>query len=385
MKVSQELSDAIEKYLRGEATPEETALVNEWYGAFNDTTVIVNDSTSTKEEIDQRMRSALARLTMQETPFPEVKRIFPLKRWVAAASIALLIGGGAMYMLNRKPAGPAPVTAVQPSAAPVMPGGNKAVLILDDGSAVTLGENAEQQAISQQGASIRLQQQSLVYNNTSTPASAAIAYNTLKTPRGGQFSLVLPDGTKVWLNAASSLKYPVAFNGKERKVILSGEAYFEVAKNQQQPFVVQLPRMQVQVLGTQFNVMAYADEAHVRTTLLQGAVKVNNEKNMQLLKPGQQATLANDGDDFKVGGADVNSAIAWKEGKFHFAGEEISVTLRQIARWYDLSLRYENGEPKGHLSAELPRSTSLENMLKMLDGSGIRCRVSNHELIVSGN
>jgi ferric-dicitrate binding protein FerR (iron transport regulator) len=381
MIVSQALSDAIEKYLRGEASPEETALVNEWYDAFNDTTVIVNDSTTTKEETDQRMRSVLSRLAMQDAP---VAKVYPMKRWVAAASIALLVAAGAIYLINRKAVKPAPVMARQ-SSLPVIPGSNKAMLILDDGSAVTLDETATQQVLRQQGTDINVQQQSLVYNNAGTPASAEVAYNTLKTPRGGQFELVLPDGTKVWLNAASSLKYPVAFNGKDRKVILSGEAYFEVAQNQQQPFIVQLPRMQVQVLGTHFNVTAYADEMNVRTTLLQGAVKVNNEKNNQLLKPGQQAVLADDATDFIVKETDVSSAIAWKEGKFHFAGEEISVTLRQIARWYDLNLRYENGEPKGHLSAELPRTTSLENVLKMLDGSGIHCHVSNHDLIVSGN
>jgi hypothetical protein len=201
-------------------------------------------------------------------------------------------------------------------------------------------------------------------------ASNNIEYNTLNNPRGSKvIRLALADGSRVWLNAASSLKYPTAFFGNERKVHVTGEAYFEVTKNAAMPFKVEAKGMEVEVLGTHFNISSYDDELSSRTTLLEGSVKINQGNTTNFLRPGQQAKLNKDGEIKIINDADVDEAVAWKENKFQFAWADIHDVMRQIARWYDVSVDYK-GSVSSHFGGTIPREVNLSQALKMLELTG---------------
>ncbi|NML36729.1 FecR family protein [Chitinophaga sp. G-6-1-13] len=375
MKENQDLLSAVEKYLRGEASPEECALVNQWYHSFDDGQVVVTPEDGfSKDEIFSRMDAKLAALMLQ--PAPARGKVFPLwlKRTAVAASVALVLGTALWLLSGRNHMSLTSKGMAAKNAAPVMPGSNKAILLLDDGSSVTLNDSTQQTI-----GDARVQGESLVYDQAGNPEG--MKYNTLKTPQGGQFAVVLPDGSKVWLNAASSLKYPVSFNSQHRVVELTGEAYFDITPDKNKPFTVRVNNMEVQVLGTSFNVMAYPEEKNIRTTLITGAVNVSADNSTKHLLPGQQAVL-DDARQFTIANADVNTVMAWKNGKFEFTGEEVDVALRQLARWYDLELQFEGGVPEEHLTASFPRNTSLDNIIKMLELSGVRCKLDNRRLTV---
>ncbi len=378
MKENQDLLNAIEKYLRGDATAEERALVNQWYNSFDDAEIMVPPVPGFSEnEIFTRIQHNLDKVV--ETPVRR-RKIVPLwmKRAAIAASVAILVGVGFRFLPGPKFTMYAKKTVSHP-ASTILPGTNKAVLLLDDGSSVALDDSIQP---SINGAAV--QGKSLVYDQAGNEVSNTVHYNTLRTPQGGQFTVVLPDGSKVWLNAASSLKYPTSFRDNHRTVELTGEAYFEIAADKNKPFFVEVNKMKVEVLGTTFNIMAYPDENATTTTLLTGALNVTNANATKRLVPGQQASL-NHEEQFTVSNADVNAAIAWKEGKFEFNGEEIAVALRQLTRWYDLQLQIEEGAAEGHISAAFPRTTNLENVLKMLELSGIHCQLNDRKLIVNKN
>jgi ferric-dicitrate binding protein FerR (iron transport regulator) len=197
------------------------------------------------------------------------------------------------------------------------------------------------------------------------------AYNIISTPRGGQYQLILPDGSKVWLNSASSLKFPTAFYGKERQVELTGEGYFEVAKNANTPFSVTVNQMKIDVLGTHFNIMAYNDEKTMNTTLLEGAVTVSDGEMEKKLIPGQQAIVNEATRQMSVGQADILKAIAWKNGLFEFDNTDLSTIMRQLARWYDIEIVYEVTPEKTALGGSISRNLSLKEVLNMLEANGI--------------
>jgi ferric-dicitrate binding protein FerR (iron transport regulator) len=250
------------------------------------------------------------------------------------------------------------------------PGGNKAKLLLADGSAIDLNEAGNGRISKQGNAQITKQSGGLVYDLSKISKTAPVIFNTLITPKGGQYQLTLSDGTKVWLNAASSLRFPTAFTGNGRKVILSGEAYFEVAKNNAMPFEVQVNGMTVKVLGTHFDVMAYGDENKVVTTLLEGAVKISKGNASAVLQPGQQATLNNSG-NIAVDAADMEKAVAWKNGLFEFNDDNIEMIMRQLARWYDMEVKYEGDMQDKDFTGSIPRGSNLSEVLNMLALTGI--------------
>lgn len=296
------------------------------------------------------------------------RRIFTLPRVAAAAMVVLL---ASLWWAQQRPA-----TTIVPVLAQkevILPGSNKATLTLADGSTVTL-DSVGNQVIS---AKISQQNGQLLYSE----GKADAGYNTLATPRGGQFRVVLPDGTKVWLNSSSSLKYPTAFTGKERIVELEGQGYFEVAKNAAQPFKVKTHEMEVQVLGTHFDIMAYADESTVNTTLLEGAVQVKEGTESRLLKPGQQAILKSHA--FTVQEADVKKVLAWKNGLFVFNNMALPAILREVARWYDVEIVYETTPSTELYGGGIARTLHLSNVLTLLEASGFNhFRIEGRKVIV---
>jgi transmembrane sensor len=249
----------------------------------------------------------------------------------------------------------------------VLPGGNKATLTLSNGSVITLEDMPNGSFKKENGVKISKKEGLLVYEILPSKSSTAINYNTINTPVGGQYHIILPDGSKVWLNSASSLHFPTTFSGKERKVELSGEGYFEVSKNKEMPFIVEAGKTHVEVLGTHFNVMAYENEAHSKTTLLEGSVKVGNGDSKKILNPGQQALV---GSQIRVRTVDTDEAIAWKEGYFQFDNEDLKTIMRQLKRWYDVDVVNEEQIPDKHFTAMISRNTTLSKVLKMLEMSG---------------
>lgn len=263
----------------------------------------------------------------------------------------------------------------------VSPGGNKAVLTLADGSTIVL-DDAQNGALTQQGNTKVLKLNGKIAYNSTNDDSNEILFNTIATPRGGQYQVELPDGSHVWLNSASSLHFPTAFTGKERRVEITGEAYFEVVKNLAMPFIVKVNSAQIQVLGTHFNVMAYSDEAALKTTLLEGKVKFVNAGINNILKPGQQSQLAKNGQLKVVSGVDVAEVVAWKNGIFDFEGADIESVTRQLSRWYDVEIVY-NQKVDDLFYAKIPKNTKLTEVLKALELTGkVRFTIEGKKIIV---
>lgn len=312
-------------------------------------------------------------------------------RWASAAAAVLLLASGAYWFLQTSGRKTTTV-AVVPVSNDVPSGSNKAVLILADGTEVPLDSTASG-ALAKQGNTDVVQPAGgqLLYTQQSEHLKPAgiTQYNTLRTPRGGQFQITLPDGTIVWLNAASSLKYPVAFNGTTRQVELAGEAYFEVAHNAAMPFKVmvhtsQYDSMEVAVLGTQFNIMAYADETVAKTTLLEGAVKVSSNSTSRQLAPGQGAYLDKQYHHLSLQQhVDIGEAVAWKNGFIQLGGNDITAIMRMIARWYDVEVIYKASVP-AHFRGVIPRNVPVSQVLKMMEMTGeVHFEIKGKQIIVS--
>lgn len=307
------------------------------------------------------------------------KRIFVLAR-VAAAAVLLLLAGAAHRLLNPQPQMDKGNPIAKEMPADVAPGKDKATLTLADGSTLTL-DSTGNRVISNGDTRVTQQNGQLLYG--AEDKDAGLQYHKLSTPRGGQYKVTLPDGTKVWLNSASSLRYPTAFTGKERKVELEGQGYFEVTQNAVQPFIVMVNTMEVQVLGTQFDVMAYKDEATVNTTLLQGAVLVKEGEGARLLKPEQQAVLHRESRVMTVQPADVKKVIAWKNGLFVFNNMALPAILREVARWYDVEIDYQAAPSKELYGGGISRNLHLSNVLGLLEANGYNhFRIEGKKVIV---
>ncbi|MBO9152275.1 FecR family protein [Chitinophaga sp. GCM10012297] len=296
--------------------------------------------------------------------------------WAAAASVLLLVSVGAYFLANRQQ--PQPPVAQKTD---VLPGGNKAVLTLADGSTITLDSTGNQ--VIQQGATaVKQQGGQLLYD--AGEDEFTISYNTLTTPRGGQFRIQLPDGTLVWLNAASAITYPTAFTGKERKVEVTGEAYFEVTKDPQKPFLVDVAgQSEIEVLGTHFNVNAYHDESSIKTVLLEGAISVKKGTEKTMLRPGQQAQTGNEAAIRVTEVADVETVVAWKNGRFSFNGADLEQVMRQLSRWYDVEIRYTGPVKKRLFVGNISRSYKLQEVLAILEASDVHFRIEDREIVVT--
>lgn len=318
----------------------------------------------------------------------KVRKMFPWQRVAAAAAIILMIGTGTFFLFFKtskneitKKENPNPIQN------DVAPGGNKAVLTLADGTTIIL-DNAANGTLTKQGNTKILKQDGqLAYNALNDPSislrTTEVLYNTIATPRGGQYQLTLSDGSKVWLNAASSIRFPVSFSGKERKVEITGEAYFEVAKNASIPFKVNVAgKGEVEVLGTHFNINSYADEATINTTLLEGKVKVSSSVNSEFLSPGQQALLNLNGQITLNTNADAEEVMAWKNGLFNFNSLNIENIMRQISRWYDVDVTYEGKISKETFSGIVGRNSNASQVLKIIEEGGVKFRIEGKKIVV---
>lgn len=318
----------------------------------------------------------------------QVVRMWPLR--VAAACVIVGILSFGLYLFFNRTYREDVVQKTQPvspSQNDRPPGSDGAILTLADGRRIVL-DSAQNGVVSQQGnLNVIKNGGQVIY--TKQGIVDETTYNTMTTQRGKQFQLVLADGSKVWLNAASSIRFPTSFIGKERKVEITGEAYFEVAKNPSMPFKVYISPTPgeaegalVEVLGTYFNVNAYDDEQAIKTTLLEGSVKVTKGGASRLLKPGQQAQLPQKGEIILINKVDVEAVVAWKNGRFMFDGSDMKTIMAQVMRWYDVDVVYEGTMPERFFSADISRNTHLSVFLKVLEESDIHFRIEGRKLIV---
>ena len=307
---------------------------------------------------------------------PPVAPVRRMRYWGWAAAIGLLLLAGGIYQLTERRGGNAPANAQQNVA---MPGRQEAVLTLADGSTVLLDSTHNGVVASQSGTNVVLDNGQVTYAPEGTTAASG-SYNTIATPRGQQFRIVLPDGTKVWLNAASSLRYPVAFTGDARAVQITGEAYFEVTADASKPFLVNFGKKGVvEVLGTAFNINAYPDEPTIKTTLLSGSIRVNRQ---QVLQPGEEASI-NDENGLSVErSTDANDAIAWKNGIFLMRSTDLPALFRQISRWYDIEVELRGKLPDRSFGGTIGRSVNLSDMMEALKIYGVNCKLENGKLVV---
>lgn len=365
----EELKSLLEKFDAGHCNAEEIGMLESWYLQWR-----------TDEEIDLADAEAeqrIAHIWSRLDEGPEVQKR-PLRLWprfAAAAVLLIALSSGLFFYFNRSTSVPALLVKQDIPA-----GGNKAYLTLADGKRIALNDAANGQLAKETGVAIsKSADGQLVYtlSDQSTNERTQPVYNKIETPKGGQYQIVLPDGTKVWLNSASSLRFPAMFtNVKTREVVLNGEAYFEVAHNKKQPFVVKTDRQELTVLGTHFNLSSYAGEEVTKTTLLQGAVLINRlgnvinpieGKDFVVLKPGQQATLRK---TIQTGPADIEMATAWKDGNFLFNELDLKSILQQLSRWYNVEVDYSHVPENRFFTVFISRSVNLSKVLEMLEITG---------------
>lgn len=348
------------------------------------------------QEID-RIELGVAAMIRADHSFsdpPPVRRVRFLEKWGWAAAVLILLGAGTYFYITSKKAGQ---EVVKGKAVPgILPGSNKALLTLSDGTTITL-DSAASGAIAQQGSSsiVKTAGGAIIYDARGV-SQGEVMMNTMSTPRGGQYRLTLPDGTTVWLNAASSITFPASFTGNSRKVKVTGEVYMEVAKNVKMPFMVDIDgKATIEVLGTGFNINSYADEGTIATTLVEGKVRVwpgnittgstsEEEQHMAVtLTPGQQALLPNNTTTVNISSnANLEQVLAWKNGIFSFTGKSFQSVMKDVERWYDIQVRYEGAIPTRKLKGEMDRGVQLNDLIRFLQGFGLHVELKDRILMV---
>lgn len=382
-----EFLQLIDKYLAGNASVEEEQLLLNFFDSFQEEIEWDEKLFGLKQQLEDKMLQRLQAAVKKgaDTGTVKVFSIAKTLKKVAAVLIGLAFITG-IFVYKAKEAADLQAIALKKNAVKfdAEPGQNKAILTLADGSKLELN-SAKIGVLAKAGhMSVKKTKDGqliyLIAPSKNADANTPIAFNTISTPIGGQYQVILPDGTKVWLNAASSLKYPTLFKGGQRTVELTGEAYFEVTKNAAMPFYVKVNDMQVKVLGTHFNIMAYNNEPAVKTTLLEGSVQLSSGGVSNKLKPGQQGMLKNG----QITVSDVNAehAVAWKNGYFEFNRSGIHEIMNQLARWYDIEIAYEGNIPDDEFVGKIERSAKLSQVLNILKLSKIHFVLENKKLTV---
>ncbi|OQP54420.1 FecR family protein [Niastella populi] len=394
-----EMGSLILKYNQDELTEEERTILDNWVNASEDNKQLFAKLTN-NDELQSRLNQwheiegtkEDARKRAMELIFPgafvaPIQRDTTRSMWktvAAAAVVTAVLGTGAWFLLKKEPAKQVATVQTVENTIPAdaAPGTYKAQLVLDDGSTIEL-DSAGSGKLAQQGnMQVMNADGQLVYTKDGV-TKATTLYNTLKTARGQMYPVKLSDGSAVWLNSSSSIRFPVAFNEQERRVEITGEAYFEIAHNDRKPFTVSVNGTEVQVVGTVFNINSYSDEGSVKTTLLKGAVKVKRGGSQVMIKPGEQAQVV--ADNIKVNkGVNITKEVAWKNGLFYFKNENLKTIMRQIARWYDVDVVYEGNISDEEISGKIYRNANLSEVLKLLNVLDVNYKIEGKKLIIRG-
>ena len=395
MSNSRTISRLLFKYLHGTLTPEEEYELEKWkLQSAENRQFLERLSNEATQGIDT---DGTIPGTLEEKIFGKIRDKVPELhgnvirmrgnwwRYAATAAVVLILFGYSIMTMMQKERPKQVVAKVeQPVVEDVAaPDGNYASITLAGGEKIDINGSSRGTLASQGKVQVIKSADGLIIYKVATGrVRGKMQFNTLANPKGSKvIGMVLEDGTKVWLNAGSSLTYPVAFIGKERKVSITGEAYFEVAKKKSMPFRIMKGEMMVEVLGTHFNVNAYGDEPHMKVTLLEGAVKVSSGNVSGILKPGQQAKVK-DNDINVQSDINIDQVMAWKNGYFSFEKAGITEVMRQIARWYNIEVAYDGEIPNERFGGELRRNSKLSSVLKVLEKSGVKFRIENNKVTV---
>jgi len=371
-----EILALLQKYQEGTLSNEDQDKLDAWY--------LHKASTSNLQlsnyELEDSYELLKSKLPLQAEP--KVIRLWP--RVAVAASIALLLGTGIFYFTKPKEQ----IIPVAEKAQEIAPGGTRGILTLSNGKQIILANISAKDTIAKEGEEVTIKMGAngvityIINPDADASKNNPNAFNTLSTPTGGQYNIVLADGTKVYLNAVSSIKYPTQFNGDKRLVELDGEASFEVAKNKNKPFIVKSDNQSIEVLGTHFNVHAYANESVVKTTLLEGSVAVSFKNQKSILKPGQQSNVSDNFTKIKIREVDTDEAIAWKNGRFKFDNADLKTVMRQLERWYGIKVEYRGDVSDVRFSGGTFMNKNLSEVLKVLELSNIKFKVEGRTIIV---
>ncbi len=375
------IRDILEKYQAGLCSEEEKAWVESWYLHLSDTS---EEPELQEYELFSAKKEVWKAIVSQRPDVSSERRPVQLYYKTALAAAVLLVMGFAFYFLADRTVS-APDTGLAVHNDPVRPGGNKAYLTLADGKKINLSDREDGILLEQGGVRVvKKQRGELVYevSGKASPVAGPAGNNTIETPVGGQYQAILPDGTKVWLNSSSSLEYPVQFAANERKVTLRGEGYFEVKSDKGRPFRVVSEKQTIEVLGTKFNVNTYEDETAVKTTLLEGSVKVFlDNAASRILRPGEQASVT--GRNIHVYPVDTDQTVAWKNGDFAFEGIALKEIMQQISRWYGVEVVYRHDIGDIRFGGSISRSKDIQEVLKVLSMTkGVNFKLEGRRVLV---
>ena len=399
--------ELLEKFATGNLGLEEEVMLHDWIESADRESIeavmekyegiAINAATNEADPLlFLRIKEKIAEIDLKESdilhPSPlhkkfekaKVRRLFPW-RSVAAAILIIMAGtGGYFAFKDKKRENEIVKTTAQDIKAPIS---NKAVITLANGKQIVLDSAGNGTLAMQGNVTLVKKDNGQIEYSASGSSLSGVGYNTLTNPRGSKvINLTLSDGSRVWLNAESSLRYPAAFSGKERTVSITGEAYFEVRHDPTRPFIVRKGDMQVKVLGTHFNVNAYDDETQMKITLLEGAVKVSLGSSGKMIKPGEQAQIKNHNNSLPpeiiIRAVDVDEEVAWKNGLFYFNKVDLQTVLRQLTKWYDVDVAYQGNIPKQTFGGDMERTLSLSQVLKILEKSEVHFKIDGKKIIV---
>lgn len=371
------LAELIQKYQEGTVTEKEKEVLTRWLIQLD-----ADDYNLSEEELQTKQQLSLSALRDKLQPELQAPKVFHLSLWIRAVA-AMLFVAVSLYFYIKPQHQPGKINTLVQNDLP--PGSNKAVLTLSNGSKINLNAAGNGVLAEQGNTSVEKSGKGKVtYTANNNNAIVKPVFNTITTPKGGQYQVVLPDGTKAWLNAASYIKFPTVFDAAKRDVEIGGEVYFEVAKNKEKPFSVTCAGQKLTVLGTHFNINAYAEEAVIKTTLLEGSVKISNGSDNVVLKPGQQSLISPDKESkIQVSSAiDLDEIIAWKNGFFQFNKADIRTIMNQIARWYNVDVEFSGKLPDAHYRGNISRNVNLSKVLKVMELSGIHFTIEGRKIIV---
>lgn len=379
--------ELMEQFISGEISPENKNIllnmldnpqyseeVNAILRENYDSVEIPSISAEVTQKFIDELRSKMSSSRIKE---PSFTGLFDWRKIAVAASVLIAIGIGSLILFQKKDQSPVPVALKE--IHDIEPGKTGAILTLSNGSKIVLDSVGNGLLANQNNTSVSKNNGGLVYK---AGDNAQLVFNTMTTPRAREYNLELSDGTKVWLNASSSITFPTSFAAKERKVILTGEAYFEVAKDKTKPFRVLVNGVTINVLGTHFNVNAYDDEDNIETTLLEGSVLITDKTEKVLLKPGQQAQKQKVGAIVVNDNVNLEEVMGWKNGIFYFENASLQTVLRQISRWYDMDVVFEKGVPVRTFEGEIQRSLQLSQVLKILEKNKVHFKIEGNILRV---
>ncbi|WP_316814512.1 FecR family protein [Pedobacter nyackensis] len=380
---NEELKQLLNKYMDETCTPEEKLMLDVW---------LHQEASSAGQIIDeQELKRIGERIGENVKKRIHTKIVSPIRpiNWYkyAAAAVILIIFSVSLFSILNRSNHPKQLALLKKHQ-DIAPGGNKAILTLSNGKKVVLDETANGQIADEEGVVVKkLADGRIIYvedgqisNNATEPV-----YNTVATPRAGQYRVDLPDGTRVWLNSESSLKYPTVFTAATREVELIGEGYFEVHKDRSKPFIVKSNELSIKVLGTHFNISSYKSDQVSMVSLLEGAVDVSLRGNSRILVPGQQAYHQKNSSNLFVRPVNTASVASWKDGMFVFEDESLQQIMNKIARWYDIKLIYESLDPKLTFTGAVPRNSQISAVLKQLEATGnVKFKIDGNQVFISG-